>query len=195
MKFTSFCSSWSLPDNSIIIFWSSMNFLLSELIKGRIQEFLQFLMFHKILLMNFTKILLVVAVILLAEFCDLVRLELRGVSCWRTFSLYSAIIVLRCSSNIVLICALELSRSSAILSWTDPPSLTDHLFGLSDQRKLILSTFQGFECHRKIDHYCFSSQQVSLVLSTTTARYFASWLSSTSGSLGKEAVSSRVCWK
>ena len=26
MKFTSFCSSWSLPDNSIIIFWSSMNF-------------------------------------------------------------------------------------------------------------------------------------------------------------------------
>ena len=33
---------------------------------------------------------------------------------WDT--LYSAIIVLRCSSNIVLICALELSRSSAILS-------------------------------------------------------------------------------
>ena len=26
MKFTSFCSSWSLPDNSITVFWSSMNF-------------------------------------------------------------------------------------------------------------------------------------------------------------------------
>ena len=35
-----------------------MNFLLGELIKGRILEFLQFLMFHEILLMNFTKILL-----------------------------------------------------------------------------------------------------------------------------------------
>ena len=32
--------------------------LLSELIEGRILEFLQFLLFHKILLMNFTKILL-----------------------------------------------------------------------------------------------------------------------------------------
>ena len=103
-------------------------------------------------------------------------------SWWRIFSLHSAMSILRCSSNIVLICELELLRSSAILSSTDPPSLTDHSFGLSDERKLTLSTFQVSDVTRKL--IIVASYLNGLpVLSTATARNSASLSSSTSGTL------------
>ena len=70
-----------------------------------------------------------------------------------------------------------------------PPVWTDH-FSLRNNRKLTLSTFQVSSVTGKIDHYYFASQQVSLCYRPHTARYFASWLSSTSGSL-REASSSR----
>ena len=55
-----------------------------------------------------------VATILPVEFCVLVLLELLGVRDEKLSSQHSAMIVFRCSLNKVLICALELSRSSAI---------------------------------------------------------------------------------
>ena len=37
IQFTSFCNSCNLPDNSTIVFWSSMSFCLVESIEGRTQ--------------------------------------------------------------------------------------------------------------------------------------------------------------
>ena len=39
MQFTSFCSSCTLPDNSIIVFWSSMNFRLASVSKVELWNF------------------------------------------------------------------------------------------------------------------------------------------------------------
>ena len=115
-------------------------------------------------------------------------------SWWRTFSLHSAIIVLRCSSNIVLICALELSRSSAILSWTDPPVWLIIFLGWVTKGNWLWALFK-FRMSQENWSLLLLTSTGFPVLSTTTARNSASWLSSTSGSLGKEALSSRVFWK
>ena len=69
-----------------------------------------------------------------------------------------------------------------------PPSLTDYSFGLSDKKKLTLSTFQVSDVTGKL---ITVASYLNGLLSTTTARNSASSSSSMSG-LGKEAVSSRV---
>ena len=192
MHFTSFCSSWSLPDNSIII-WSSMYFFWANSSKVEFWNFCNSFCFIRSCWWTSRK-----------SCCCRNNSSWRILrSCsawaarsswWRTFSLFSAIIVLRCASNIVLICALELSRSSAILSWTDPPVWLIILLGWVTKGNWLWALFKFRMSQENWSSLLLTSTGCPVV-STTTARNSASSLSSTSGTLGKEAVSSRAFWK
>ena len=111
MQFTSFCSSCILPDNSKIVFWSSMTFRLATV--------------STVELWNFRNSSISVRLCWWASrnfnFCrhNCPWKSRRSSSAWAawsswwlTFSRYSAIIVYLCSSSRVLICAFELLRSS-----------------------------------------------------------------------------------
>ena len=159
-QFTSFCSSWSLPDNSIIIFWSSMNFFWANSSKVEFWNFCNSFCFIRTCWWTSRKS----CCCRNNSSCRILRscsAWAARSSWWRTFSPYSAIIVLRCSSNIVLICALELSRSSATLSWADP-QFDWSFFWVVWLKETDSEHFSSFGCHKKIDHCCFSPQQVSL---------------------------------
>ena len=120
IQFTSFCSSWSLPDNSIMVFWSSMNFSLVSSSKVEFWNFCNSFIFVRSCWWTSRKL----CCCRNNSPCRILRscsAWAARSSWWETFSQYSAIIVFRCSFNKVLICALELSRSSAIISSTGSP--------------------------------------------------------------------------
>ena len=79
IQFTSFCSSCNLPDNSIIVFWSSMSFRLASVSKVELWNFRNSSISVRILLMELHENPFADAIILLVEFDDLVLLELLGV--------------------------------------------------------------------------------------------------------------------
>ena len=175
MRFTSFCSSSSLPDNSIIVFWSSMNFFWVNSSKAEFWNFCNSRCFTRSCWWTSRN-----------SCCCRSNSSWRTLrSCsawaarsswWRTFSLYSAIIVLRCSLrcslNIVLICVLELSRSSAILSWTDPPVWQIILSGWGTTGNWLWALFK-FRVSQENWSLLLRISTGFPVLSTTTARYFA----------------------
>ena len=74
IQFTSFCSSCTLPDYSIIMFWSSMSFRLASVSKVELWNFRNSSICNELHENPFAD-----AIILLVEFGVLLRLELLGV--------------------------------------------------------------------------------------------------------------------
>ena len=105
-------------------------------------------MFHKILLMNFTKFLLLSQQFFLKNFAILFGM------CCEEFVMKNFFIALSDNRSSLFIqhcpnlciSVFSLFRDSCL---NRPPSLTDH-FGLSDYRELILSTFQVSSVTRKL---------------------------------------------
>ena len=103
MQFTSFCSSCTLPDNSKIVFWSSISFRLAIV--------------SQVELWNFRHSSISVRLCWWASrnsnFCrhNWPCRSRRSSSAWAAWS-SCAIIVCLCSSSRLLICAFELLRSS-----------------------------------------------------------------------------------
>ena len=133
IQFTSFCNSCTLPDNSKIVFWSSMSFRLASV--------------SNVELWNFRNSSISVRLCWLTSrnfICcrHNTSLRIRRSSSawvawslwWPIFSQYSAIIICLCSSSKVLICAFELFRSSGF------PDLSTTFSAWGVFRKLAVST-------------------------------------------------------
>ena len=107
IQFTSFCNSCNLPDNSIIVFWSSMSFRLACVSKVELWNFRNSSISIRFCWWTSRK-----------SFCWRHNSSCRiwrscsaraaWSSWWETFSRHSAMIICLCSSSKVLICALEL---------------------------------------------------------------------------------------
>ena len=107
IQFTSFCNSCNLPDNSIIVFCSSMSFRLACMSKVELWNFRNSSISVKFCWWTSRK-----------SFCWRHNSSCRiwrpcsaraaWSSWWEIFSQHSAMIICLCSSNKVLICALEL---------------------------------------------------------------------------------------
>ena len=150
MQITSFCSSCNLPDNSIIVFWSSMNFCLVSV--------------SKVELWNFSNSFISV------RFCWWTS---RTSCCWRHNS-SCRILTLFCSSCLEFVMRNFLAtlcddrsslliepspnlrtRAFTLLSNSNDlfhrfPRSIDQSFSLSDYRKLILSTIHVSDTKTKM---------------------------------------------
>ena len=110
IQFTSFCNSCTLPDNSKIVFWSSMSFRLASVSKVELWNFRNFVIppsqwdffwwtSQKSICWRHN------------SSCKIRRSSSARAawsSYWPIFSQYSARIICLCSSSKVLICAFEL---------------------------------------------------------------------------------------
>ena len=111
IQFTSFCNSCTLPDNSRILFWSSMSFRLASVSNVELRNFRSSSISVRLCWWTSRN----------SNCCrhNSSRRIRRSSSAWAAwsswwpiFSQYSAIIICLCSSSNVLICAFELFRSS-----------------------------------------------------------------------------------
>ena len=111
IQFTSFCSSCTLPDNSKIVFWSSMSFRLASVSNVELWNFRNSSISVRLCWWTSRK-----SICCRHNSSRRIRRSSSAwaawSSCWPIFSKYSAIIICLCSSNKVLICAFELFRSS-----------------------------------------------------------------------------------
>ena len=127
MQFISFCSSCTLPGNSKIVLWSSMNFRLAIM--------------SKVELWNFRNSFISVRLCWQASRNSNICRHSCPCRCrhsssawaawsswWPTFSRYSAMIVCLCSSSRVLICEFELLRSSIRVQWSIVSVLNSFVF-------------------------------------------------------------------
>ena len=136
IQFTSFCSSCILPDNSEIVFWSSISFRLAIVSKVELWNFRNSSISARLCWWASRN----------SNFCCHIcpcrsrRSSSAWAACssrWLTFSRYSAIIVCRCSSSRVLICAFELFRSSGF----PDPSTTFSVWVFSENLLWALYVF------------------------------------------------------
>ena len=150
IQFTSFCSSCDLPDNSIIVFWSSMSFRLASVSKVELWNFRNSSISVRLCWWTSRK-----------SFrwrhnssCRIRRSSSARAawsSWWPIFSQYSAIIICLCSSSKVLICAFEL------LSPTSFPVLSTILSAWVFSQNLLWAQYVFLVTPKPIDWSTFLS--------------------------------------